>query len=266
MNKIGVLGCGWVGLPLAENLIREGYSVKGTSTSSEKVNKLSKLGVIAYNYTMDEKGAKNSLFFKSIDTLVITIPFAKKHKKFIDFNKSINELVKIIEKESISNVIYLSSISVYGAQDGDINESKSCIPDSINGIQILKIEHLINKGSFITTNIRLGGLIGADRHPINSLTGKRFNKGNEYINLIHQTDVLGILLKVIKKLNFKNVTYNAVSPYHPSKKEYYTQIAIQKKIAPPIFTNQKGNKKIINSSKLIKELGYTFKIKNLLID
>ncbi len=265
MNNIGILGCGWLGFPLAKKLIVEGYNVKGTSKSSEKIEKLIEIGVKAYKYIIDQKGIKSSPFFKSLDTLIITIPFVKKHEKIRDLNNVISGLVKLIENESIKNVIYLSSISVYGSQSGEVDESKTCIPESNSGIQLLNIENEINQGSFITTIIRLGGLIGTDRHPINYISGEKFNKGSELVNLIHKIDALGILLSVIKKLSSKNIIYNAVSPFHPSKKEYYTQIAIEKKIDLPIFLNEKKNKKIISSSRVINDLGYSFKIKNLLL-
>ena len=48
------------------------------------------------------------------------------------------------------------------------------------------------------------------------------------INLIHQDDAIGVILKVIKNLNKENLIFNAVTPFHPSKKEYYSKIADQK--------------------------------------
>ena len=33
-NKIGVLGCGWLGFPLAKDLIKQGFKVKGSTTVS----------------------------------------------------------------------------------------------------------------------------------------------------------------------------------------------------------------------------------------
>jgi len=265
MDKIGILGCGWLGFPLAKILISDGYIVKGTSTSPEKVLKLSKLGVKSYHYLIDLKEVMSSPFFKSIDTLVITTPLFSRDKKPLGIDKAIGQLVKIIEEESIKSVIYLSSISVYGSQNGIINESDECKPESKYGIQILTIEKLLNKGKFKTTHIRLGGLIGSDRHPIYSLSGKEFNKGNELINLIHQVDALGIILKVIKNFNNNILIINAVTPFHPSKKEYYTKIADQKKILPPIFLEEKKNKKIVSSSKVIEKLNYIFQMDKLLL-
>ncbi|RZJ28768.1 MAG: short-chain dehydrogenase, partial [Flavobacterium sp.] len=40
MTEISILGCGWLGLPLAKSLIQKGYSVKGSTTSENKVDVL----------------------------------------------------------------------------------------------------------------------------------------------------------------------------------------------------------------------------------
>ena len=263
MNIIGILGCGWLGFPLAETLIKKGYVVKGTSTSSEKIKKLSRLGVKSYHYLFSPEKTSNSPFFKSIDTLVITIPFVKRGGPLININNSITSLVKIIENESIKKVIYLSSISVYDSQKGIVDESYDCNPNSNSGIETLKIENQLNNGNFITSHIRLGGLIGKDRHPIYSLSGKKFHKGNEVINLIHQDDAIGVILKVIKNLNKENLIFNAVTPFHPSKKKYYSKIADQKNILPPRFLKEKNIKRIVNSNRVIKLLNYDFKVNDL---
>ena len=41
-NKIGVLGCGWLGFPLAKDLIKQGFKVKGSTTNKEKIKSLEK--------------------------------------------------------------------------------------------------------------------------------------------------------------------------------------------------------------------------------
>ncbi|MDG2371741.1 MAG: SDR family NAD(P)-dependent oxidoreductase [Flavobacteriaceae bacterium] len=266
MDKIGILGCGWLGLPLAKILINDGHFVKGTSTSLEKVLKLSKLGVKSYHYLIDIKKVVTSPFFKSIDTLVITTPLFSRDNNSLGIDKGVGQLIKIIEDESIKNVIYLSSISVYGSKNGLIKESDECKPESKSGIQILTIENLLNKGKFKTTLIRLGGLIGSDRHPIYSLSGKEFTKGNELINLIHQVDALGIILKAIKNFDNNTLILNAVTPFHPSKKDYYLKIANQKKILPPIFIEEKKNKKIVSSSRVIEKFNYMFQVDKLLLN
>ena len=39
-ETITILGCGWLGLPLAQTLVKEGYSVKGSTTTEDKLEVL----------------------------------------------------------------------------------------------------------------------------------------------------------------------------------------------------------------------------------
>ena len=36
-DKIGIIGCGWLGLPLAKLFLKNGFLVKGSTTSKEKI-------------------------------------------------------------------------------------------------------------------------------------------------------------------------------------------------------------------------------------
>ena len=42
---VGVMGCGWLGLPLAQALIRAGCRVKGTTTTAAKAPVLRAAGI-----------------------------------------------------------------------------------------------------------------------------------------------------------------------------------------------------------------------------
>ena len=57
-KKVSIVGCGWLGVPLAVQLLAEGYLVKGSTTSPEKVPLLQQTGVEAYaaSLTPDPQG------------------------------------------------------------------------------------------------------------------------------------------------------------------------------------------------------------------
>ena len=40
MTNISILGCGWLGVPLAKALLEKGFSVNGSTTSTEKISTL----------------------------------------------------------------------------------------------------------------------------------------------------------------------------------------------------------------------------------
>ena len=49
--KISILGCGWLGFPLAKSLVEKGFSVKGSTTSENKLSILSTAGILFYCLT-----------------------------------------------------------------------------------------------------------------------------------------------------------------------------------------------------------------------
>ena len=180
----------------------------------------------------------------------------------------IRTLLPFIENSTIEKVIFISSTSVYGDSTSipTVTEESILQPDTESGKQLVEVENLFrNNRNFETIIIRFGGLIGEDRNAIKMLTGKTNVANPEApINLIHQEDCIGIIGETLKQ-NCWNETFNAVAPFHPTRKEYYTQKAIALNLLKPEFSeNETSIGKIVSSEKLEKVLGYVFK--NLKLD
>jgi hypothetical protein len=117
--------------------------------------------------------------------------------------------------------------------------------------------------------LRFGGLIGEDRHPIRFLAGRKNLENPEApINLIHQTDCIGIIMTILRQAQHDkwewNETFNAVAPFHPSREQYYTQKAIDLGLELPQFNSESPPfGKTILSTKVENVLGYTFSKPNL---
>ncbi|WP_317163854.1 Rossmann-fold NAD(P)-binding domain-containing protein [Flavobacterium phycosphaerae] len=155
----------------------------------------------------------------------------------------------------------MSSTAVYSDDNTIITEATKPQPDSESGRQLLEAETLFqNNTNFKTTAVRFGGLIGDDRHPIKFLAGKQNLENPEApINLIHQTDCIGVLESIIQN-DFFGEIFNAVTSFHPTRKNYYTQKALELNLPLPEFeTNQPSFGKTILSTKLETVLNYSFK-------
>lgn len=269
MTQISILGCGWLGLPLAKALLTNGFSVKGSTTSEGKLSGLTALGIDPFLVALDSKRITGAIedFLDGSETLVIDIPPQLRGKtsdpSIVEekvFVEKIKTLIPYIEKSTVKNVLFVSSTSVYGEVDTTITEETIAKPDTESGKQLLEAETLLQGNSnFKTTILRFGGLIGEDRNPIHFLAGKEnLNNPKAPINFIHQEDCIGIILKIITKHSW-NETYNGVSPFHPTRETYYTQKAIELALSLPRFDYSKPSiGKLILSDKLENSLGYTF--------
>ena len=262
MTQISILGCGWLGFPLAKALVKNKFSVKGSTTSTERVSILESAGIDTFIVQLEEEKISESVanFLAHSSILIINIPPKLRGNSTENFVAKITTLIPFIEKSTIEKVLFVSSTSVYGEDNELITEESPLNPDSEGGRQLAIVESLLQKNTrFETTILRFGGLIGEDRNPVRFLSGREnIENPDAPINLIHQEDCIGIIEKIIA-LSSWNETFNAVAPFHPSRKEYYTQKAADLNLALPKFvpSNTMAGKTILSDT-LKNSLQYSF--------
>ncbi|MDR7211256.1 SDR family oxidoreductase [Flavobacterium piscis] len=271
MTQISILGCGWLGLPLAKRLIEKGYSLNGSTTSEAKLPTLKEARIHPFLVVLEGESDSESIntFLAKSEILIIDIPpklrgnnavIADSSRKV--FVEKIEILIPFIERSSVKKVLFVSSTSVYGDINELITEETIPNPETESGKQLLVAEAVLQKNkNFETTILRFGGLIGEDRHPVTSLSGKEnLANADAPVNLIHQNDCISIIEAIIRQSKWNEV-FNAVAPFHPSREEYYTQKAREQNLLLPKFNSEKSNiKKIVSSEKTEKILNYKFKL------
>lgn len=270
MTKISILGCGWLGLPLAKALIAKGNSVNGSTTSQDKLSILKDARINPFLVTVESNGISENIdsFLAESEILIIDIPPklrtvdpSSEKKVFVE---KIKNIIPFIEKSTIQKVLFVSSTSVYGDDNGLVTEETIPNPDTESGKQLVLAEKLLQENqNFKTTILRFAGLIGEDRHPVKFLAGKEnIENPDAPVNLIHQNDCIGIIEAIINQSKWNEV-FNAAAPFHPIREEYYTQKAAQMNLPLPNFSSEKSNiKKAISSKKIENSLNYQFKLEN----
>jgi nucleoside-diphosphate-sugar epimerase len=261
-NKIGILGCGWLGFPLAKALIKERYIVRGSTTTPLKLEVLSEAGIDPFLISLAESGTSGDLdaFITGLNTLIINIPPNLRGSQKENYTSKIQHLGHVLQNTTLKNIIFISSTSVYGDIQGSVTEDTLPEPNTESGRQLLAAERILREiPNLNTTIIRFGGLIGPNRHPIIHLAGRKdLHNGDERINLIHLDDCIGLIKTVLMK-NYGNITINGTFPYHPTKKEYYTSEALKKGLFPPSYLSiptEKDHKTIENARNTVKIYQY----------
>jgi nucleoside-diphosphate-sugar epimerase len=261
--QISILGCGWLGLPLAIHLIRKGYEVKGATTRPEKMDVLREKEIEPFliRFDPDINPDFSPSFFDS-EVLVVNIPPGRSRADVAAYHIfQIRSLITAMQPSAVNKVLFVSSTSVYPDLNRTVREEDAGSAVRESGEALLQAEKIWHEDPrFTTTIVRFGGLFGDDRNPGRFLSGKTLNNNGEApVNLIHLDDCVSILSEIIVQERWGTI-YNACADAHPSKKEFYTTAAQKLGIAPPVFTGkEKGSYKVINSDKLKKELGYRFK-------
>lgn len=265
---ISILGCGWLGLPLAERLRNEGHTIKGSTTSPEKLELLSGKNIQPYLIDLQpDLNEDADPDFWDADLLILNIPPGRKRDNVETFHKKqIQAVINQLETASISDVIFISSTSVYPKKP-DIVAEEDAKPGKAarsSGNALLAAEQrLMDQPNVSTSVIRFGGLYGYDRHPVTHLSGRTdLSKGNAPVNLIHQDDCIGIICKLLEK-NITDEVFNGVSDGHPPKKMYYPAIAKARGLEPPVYKEDDSqNYKVVSNLKLKQILNYKFKYPN----
>ena len=271
--KISILGCGWLGLPLAKSLLSKGHEIKGSTTSESKLDVLKNAGISPFQIQLESHQIIGTIedFLKETNVLVIDIPPGLRREFStsleMTFVNKVKTLIPFIEKSGIQKVVFVSSTSVYG--DGfqivEITEETQPNPDTESGKQLVIAETILQSNSYFkTTVIRFGGLLGDDRHPIKFLAGRtNVENPDAPVNMIQREDCIGIIEEILKQVQHDNwewnQTFNAVAPQHPTRKAYYHKKAEIFNLPLPTFAEDSKSKgKIISSKKVETILGYSF--------
>lgn len=262
MKTVSIIGLGWIGEPLAFQLQEKGFQVLGSTTSAEKLERLSKEGLKAIRFSLNphpEGIGFNALFQSEI--LVVNIPPRTRSGNGAFHLEQIKYLRDLLVHSAVQRVVFVSSTGIYPDLTSGENytEDFSLTLENTGNDTIFRAEELMAKEqSFDLTIVRFGGLMGNTRIPGKYFSSKENVVGHTLVNFIHQNDAVGILAWVIEK-ELWNETFNGVAPIHPLRREIYEKNAVELGIAPPAsYQNQpEGIDRLIDSKKIM-ETGFEF--------
>lgn len=261
-NKISILGCGWLGLPLAKHFITKGVTVKGSTTTSKKKEILQKAGITPYVFSLGNNASQTILNDFLCDSGVIIINFPPRRVPNIIniYQQQIKDILPLIG--SHQNVIFISSTSVYQNTNDWVTENLDTKPEKESGKAVLAAEHILqNTLKENITIIRFSGLIGYDRLPGRFLAGKKeVANGNAPINVIHQDDCIRLIDAVISQHCWGEII-NGSTDEHPLRETFYTLAAKKIGLTPPTFkdaTNLQFKKVSNTKSKTLLNFRYNY--------
>ena len=246
MKTILIIGSGFIGLPLAIGLLKEGFIVTISTTQTVKQHELEKSGLIAIKFNSNEDEDYLQFINCSYDYIVYALP-PSVCKKY-DYNSVLQKITSLLAK--FESIIFTSSISVYQNNGNLHNEMSTDL--ILNKTFVLETEKFIIETYCNHYIFRLAGLIGENRHPKFFFKSAMIENSNQVVNLVCGSDVVEIItLSITKNIPFG--IYNVCSPEHPTKIEYY-----KNQIMKPIFIDGTIGK-VIDSSKLDGVLNYRYK-------
>lgn len=261
MQSISILGCGWLGLPLGKRLVREGYRVKGSTTSDDKMLVIEESGIESFKLKVSNQliGENITPFFQS-NVLFLNIP-PKRSNSNIEQEYPI-QVQKVLERaklEGVNCIIFASSTGVYGDDNKVVTEEDDLKPTRGSGVALVEAEQIVQKSGLQWVIFRFAGLVGGDRKAGRFLAGKTNLLGGQApVNLVHQKDCVEVVVEILKQ-QIWNEIFNVCADKHPLKQIYYVELALKEGVTPPSFNADTSPKyKIVSNEKLKQRLNYSF--------
>lgn len=281
-----MVGSGWLGQALALNRPKECERLVLTTTSTDKLRPLSEgLGAEARLLRIDNESPstpdQDSKKWPEVDSLLVSIPPLSTGPS----DEGSNHLANLLRLcPATRSVLYVSSTSVYGQNQGRVDENTQPAPDSESGKLLLQVEEWLRawverqqlqspSRSCAATVLRSGGQFGPGRHPGRFLGGRRDVPGpHQPVNLIHQDDLVDIIWSEWRQMQVPSHReadaqasrtsplrnrfrlINAVCPDHPTRLEYYTQAAVQLGLEAPQFRSTQEADEPLNPGKRVESL------------
>lgn len=251
MFDISILGGGWVGVPLAENLAQKGYLVQISQSSQTQSIQNKAIHVEAWRADVNlSQQAWEPILQAKI--LIWTIPPRRKQHGDTFYLDVLTDFVRLVNQRKYQQVIFLSSTSIYKSENKAVDEESPVEFNLMN-----QAEQLINQIKSPVLILRLGGLMGGERYVAKYYAGKQVPAANHLVNYVHRSDVLQIIHGCIQ-VSLAD-TCNVVAPLHPVKADLVKEECQRRKLNMPLdYIESSEPMKWVSSQKIIQALNYTF--------
>ncbi len=216
--RILILGCGYVGQPLAKELMKLAYEVHAARRSSLSIE-----GVKAHQVDITQPDSFKSLP-RNFDWIIFCASSgrgsAEAHRAvFVD---GINNLIDWLGETS-ARVLFTSSTNIYPLTDGNwVDENTPRQPVTGTAQNLVDAETALIESGITYSILRVAGIYGPDRgyfyRQLLNNEAVITDKGKRWMNMIHRDDVVGAILTVMKT---QPGTYNACDDKPVTQGEFY---------------------------------------------
>ena len=258
-QTISVIGCGWLGLPLAKQMVSNGYTVKGTTTSADKLTTLEQHGIDAYQLLLE--GNQLTVSDPSIfdcDIAYINIP-PRRRIAHIETRYPLEISTLLSKLDEKTKIIFISSTGVY--PDNQQIQAEEVEPNATkqSGIGLVAAEKHVRNGFYNWVILRLSGLAGRNREPGRWFSGKKdIPNGLNPVNMVHLDDCIALSQQIIRSSDINQKIYNVCADKHPTKIDFYNAQCEKLSIEKPQFKRELGPHKVVKNDLVKKETGYRF--------
>jgi nucleoside-diphosphate-sugar epimerase len=272
--RVLIVGCGYVGLPLGEELARQGHQVWGLRRSEDGRVEVERAGITPL--VADITDLSGLLRLPNTYDWVVNCVSAggglEEYQRV--YLQGTRHLLRWLESAPLTKFIYTSSTSVYGQTDGSTVDEKSLTePEADTARVLVETERVLlaaSRHGFPAVILRLAGIYGPGR----GYWFKHFlqgdavieGKGERILNMIHRDDAAGAISAALS-LGQPGTIYNVVDDEPTTQLALFEYFAkkLQRPLPPAMPTGASGgskrgmtNKRVSNR-RLLEKLHYQLK-------
>ncbi|MCK8043960.1 SDR family oxidoreductase [Shewanella sp. 1CM18E] len=268
IKTVGIVGCGWFGLPLAQFLQERGTKVYGSKRSQSAAEELNVFGINGFQLDLDddEHLASNHQTITNalnVDCLVVNIPpgLTKAPNAYLQRLAKLKQLTAGLDYKKL---IFVSTTGVYPAIDGVLTEKDAQAHSPVSE-KLLQAEQVFSDKPNMCV-VRFAGLVGPQRHPGRFLAAKKdLAGGTSAVNIVHLNDCIAAVSQLIFESSGSGI-YNVCAPEHPTRQAFYVKAANMLGLTAPEFLEEvidhhalsSATGKLICSQRLVEELNFEY--------
>jgi len=272
--RVLIIGCGYVGLPLGVELIRQGHEVFGLRRSA--VEELKSAGITPLVADITQPETLTGLprdFDWVVNCAASGGGGADDYRRL--YLQGTRNLIEWLAAAPPKKFVYTSSTSVYGQNDGSlVKESSPTEPQAETAQVLVETEKVLLEAArmkqFPSVILRVAGIYGPGRgHWFKQFLkdeARIEGKGERMLNMIHLEDVVGVVMAALKNGRAGEV-YNAVDDEPVSQLKFFEWLggALDKPLPPAVPEEAEANRKRgatnkkVSNRRLKMELGCQFK-------
>ena len=274
--RVLIVGCGYVGLPLGAEFVRQGHEVSGLRRGRTNDAELRAAGItpLIADITQPEDLRKLPAPFDWVVNTVSSSKGGLDDYREIYLNGTRN-LIEWLAGSPPKKFVYTSSTSVYGQKDGAlVKEDGATEPLSPTSQILVETERLLLEAvrarNFPAIILRAAGIYGPERGHLflKYLRNEAqiAGKGERIINMIHRDDLVGAIIAALRSGRLGEI-YNAVDDEPVTQLHFFRWLSETLGKWMPPFANEEENairkrgltNKRVSNRRLKMELGYPFK-------
>lgn len=270
--KVLIVGCGYIGLPLAQALVQQGHTVYGLRRRwaepppadilplEADITRLASLSLLPreYDWVVNCAAAAGGQVEAYRDLYVV----------------GNQNLCSWLAARPPRKWVYTSSTGVYGQNDGsEVSEASPTEPEAPTARVLVEAENCLQgaaRDQFPTVILRVAGIYGPGRgYALQQFLrgeARLEGEGARFLNMIHRDDVIGAILAALDR-GQPGAVYNAVDHEPVSQAAFFGWLAaaLQRPLPPRAamgeeLPRKRGvTNKRVSGAKLRSELGYQFK-------